>query len=82
MRSAARFLALAVGAAALVACNKAQQATAQNNEMSIDDNLGAGELPANAEIETLPPDESSTTPSNQLQNGYDNPDVNSLDNGH
>jgi hypothetical protein len=35
---------------------------------------------ANADIETLPPDESSTTPSNQLQNGFDNPDVNDLGN--
>ena len=31
---------------------------------------------ANAEIEALPPDESSATPSNQLANGDDNPDVN------
>jgi hypothetical protein len=30
-------------------------------------------------VETLPPDESSTTPSNQLVNGADNPDVNDLD---
>ena len=30
--------------------------------------------PANADIETLPADESSTTPSNQLQNGDDNPE--------
>ena len=31
---------------------------------------------ANADIETLPPDESSTTPSNELATGDDNPDVN------
>ena len=33
---------------------------------------------ANADIEALPPDESSGTPSNQLVNGADNPDVNDL----
>ena len=49
-------------------------------DLSIDDNLSSGQLPGNAQIETLPPDEGSTTPSNQLQNGYDNPDVNDLGN--
>jgi hypothetical protein len=39
-------------------------------------------MPDNAQIETLPPDESSTTPSNQLQTGYDSPEVNDLGNGH
>ena len=37
------------------------------------------EMPANAEIEALPPDESSGTTSNELANGEDNPDVNDLD---
>jgi|KBSSwiStaDraftv2_1062776.scaffolds.fasta_scaffold262790_3 hypothetical protein len=67
-------LALALGAAALTACNKAQPT--QNNEMSIDDNLGVGDLPANADIETLPPDESSVTSNGELVSGNDNPDVN------
>jgi hypothetical protein len=35
---------------------------------------------ANADIEALPPDESSATPSNQLINGEDNADVNDLGN--
>lgn len=35
-------------------------------------------IPANADIETLPPDESTSTPSNELVNGDDNPDVNDL----
>jgi hypothetical protein len=35
---------------------------------------------AAADIETLPADESSTTPTNQLENGFDNPDVNDLGN--
>jgi hypothetical protein len=44
--------------------------------MSIDDNLGVGDLPANADIETLPPDESSVTSNGELVSGNDNPDVN------
>ena len=80
MRNAALILVLALGAAALAACHKAHPQ--QNEAMSLDENIPAGELPDNVDIETLPADESSTTPSNQLQNGYDNPDVNNLGNGH
>ena len=80
MRIAVRILALAVGAAVLAACHKAQPH--QNQAMDIDENVPTNGLPDNADIETLPADESSTTPSNQLQNGYDNPDVNNLGNGH
>ena len=36
------------------------------------------QLRVNADIETLPSDESSSTPSNQLVNGTDNPDVNDV----
>jgi ABC-type uncharacterized transport system auxiliary subunit len=67
-----------LGAAALTlgACHKQQQA-AQNNDMPMDDAVPENEVPAdNAQIETLPADESSATPSNQLQNGFDAPDVN------
>lgn len=64
---------------ALAGCNKQQPA---NQDIAVDDNVAAGQPPPNADIETLPADESSTTPSNQLQNGYDNPDVNNLGNGH
>jgi hypothetical protein len=85
MRNAAKILIFTVGAASLADCSKrpAQNQT-DNQEIAIDDNLGqtAGQLPANAEIETLPQDESSATPSNQLQTGYDNPDVNDLGNNH
>ena len=80
MRIAVRILALALGVAALAACHKAQPQ--QNQSIDIDQNMPASEVPANADIETLPADESSTTPSNQLQNGYDNPDVNNLGNAH
>ena len=65
---------------ALAGCSK--QPPHNNQDMTIDDNLSAGQPPPNAEIETLPADESSTTPSNQLQSGFDNPDVNSFGNGH
>jgi hypothetical protein len=74
---------LIAGAAALASCNKpAAQNQADNQDIAIEDNLGqdSGQIPANAEIETLPQDESSATPSNQLQTGYDNPDVNELGN--
>jgi len=85
MRNAARILILMIGAAAAAGCNKgASKNQMDNQDIAIEDNLGqtAGQLPANAEIETLPQDESSATPSNQLQTGYDNPDVNDLGNGH
>ena len=72
-------IVLMAGAAALAlsACNKKQtQAPDQNNTMSMEDDLMNGGTPDNADIETLPPDESSGTPSNELANGADNPDVN------
>lgn len=81
MRSAPKVLILAIGAAALAACHKPQQTAATNQDLAIDDNLSSGAIPANAEIETLPPDESSSTPSNQLQSGDDKADVNDLGNG-
>ena len=71
---------MALGAAALAACHKAQPQ--QNHAMTIDDNAVAGELPDNAEIETLPPDESSVTSNGELVKGDDNPDVNELGNSH
>jgi hypothetical protein len=83
MRNAARTLILALEAAALAACNKhPSQNEAASQEMSIDGNFVAGQLPANAEIETLPPDESSGTSSGELNSGQDNPDVNDLSNSH
>jgi len=71
---------LALGAAALAACHKAQPQ--QNQAMTIDDNVVASELPDNADIETLPPDESSVTSNGELVKGDDNPDVNELGNSH
>ena len=76
MRNATKVLTLAV--AALVACQRQQQQSTTNQDMPIEGNLAAGELPANADIETLPPDESSETSSGELAKGSDNPDVNDL----
>jgi hypothetical protein len=61
---------LLVGAAlSVAACQKkaADQTVARDNNLA-----------ANADIEALPPDESSETPSNELVNGTDNPEVNDL----
>jgi len=77
MRNAKMIIALGIAAVELGGCHKQQQT--QNNTISIDEGIPDNQVAAgNAEMETLPADESSTTPSNQLQNGFDNPDVNSL----
>jgi len=82
MRNAPKALTVALGAAAIAACHKQPQETASaNQDVSMEDNLSSGQIPENAQIETLPPDESSTTPSNQLQSGDDKPEVNDLGNG-
>jgi len=78
MPNAKIIAALGLAALALGACHKDQQ-QAQNNTISLDEGVPDNEVAAgNADIETLPADESSTTPSSQLQNGSDNPDVNAL----
>jgi hypothetical protein len=64
-------------AAILLGCHKHEQQPADQN-ISIDEGVPANQLGGNADIETLPADESSTTPSNQLANGFDNPDVNDI----
>jgi len=74
MRNAKMIAALGLAALAVGACNKQQPAQDQN--ISMDDGVPDNQMAGNADIETLPADESSTTPSNQLQNGYDNPEVN------
>jgi hypothetical protein len=63
------------GAAALAACHGQQANEAGNQDISIESNLTDGRIPANAEIETLPPDESSEATSGELNSGDDNPDV-------
>jgi hypothetical protein len=70
MRNAHRVLALLLGIAASSACQKNQ-----NNNLVISNDV------ANAtDVEALPPDESSETPSNELINGADNADVSDLNN--
>jgi len=69
MRNAPRRLALLIAIAALAACQKNQ---AEQN-IAIDNDAATP-----TDIETLPADESSTTPSNELVNGADNADVNEL----
>ena len=77
MRNAKMIIALGIAAVALGGCHKQRQT--QNNTISIDEGIPDNQVAAgNLQMETLPADESSTTPSNQLQNGFDNPDVNSL----
>jgi hypothetical protein len=80
MQNAAKLLIVTFGA--LAACQKAQTNQAGNSDMSVEGNLAYGQLPANAEIETLPPDESSVTSSGELNSGDDNADVNDLGNSH
>ena len=65
MPNAARPLLLAAAVAALAAC---QQDRSDQN-IAIDNNV------ANADIEALPPDESSAAPANELDNGAANADA-------
>ena len=78
MRNAKLIIAVGIAALALGACHKQQQVQDQN--IAIDEGVPDNQVAGNADIETLPADESSTTPSNQLANGFDNPDVNDLGN--
>lgn len=82
MPNAAKVLIVAIGLAALGGCHKQQQANASTNEdLSLDDNVSNAQVSENANIETLPADESSTTSSGELKKGEDNPDVNDVGNG-
>jgi hypothetical protein len=66
-------------AGSVTACHKGKAASpASDQNMAVGGPM-TNETMANADIETLPPDESSTTPSNQLESGADAPDVNDLD---
>ncbi len=71
MRDATKLLLALIAAAALAGCNK----PAAENNVAIDINNAAP-----ADIEALPPDESSETSSNELVNGADNADVNDAGN--
>lgn len=83
MRNAPKILVLLIASAALAGCHKQSRQMAEaNQDMGIDDNLTAGQMPSNAVIETLPPDESDQTSNGELEKGDDNPDVNDLGNSH
>ena len=82
MRNAAKILILGVGLVGFGACHRQPKPQVDNQEMSIESNVAEGQIPANADIETLPPDESSGTSSRELNAGDDNPDVNDLSNSH
>ena len=77
MRNARTVIALGAVTLALGGCNKQPQTQDQN--IAIDEGMPT-QVSANADIETLPADESSTTPSNQLQNGFDSPEANEAGN--
>ncbi len=72
MRAAVMMMLLGASPLALAACQKRPP---QDQNIVMDNGTMA-----NADIEALPPDESSETPSNQLINGADNPDSNDLGN--
>jgi hypothetical protein len=80
MPNARMIAAFGIAALALGACQKQQQQQQPDQNISVDAGVPDNQMAGNADIETLPPDESSTTPSNQLQNGFDNPDVNDIGN--
>ena len=73
MPNAPRILIPLLAAAALVACSSGEDAAEEQN-ITID----SGPVPANADIEALPADESSATPSDELANGSAEPGVNDL----
>jgi hypothetical protein len=67
---------------ALTVAACAKQPSQHNQDIAVDEHDPAGQLPPGAEIETLPPDESSVTSNGELAKGDDNPDVNDLGNSH
>ena len=74
MRVALKLLA-AVTVLAAPACQK-QQTKAADQNVGIDEDVLNNGVVGNADIEELPPDESSGTSPNELETGADNPDVN------
>jgi len=69
MRDASKLMLILTVAAGLAACNK----PANENNVVVDNDAATP-----ADVEALPPDESSATPSNELANGEDNADVNDV----
>ena len=75
MRAANAILLLALAPLALTACKKSEQLQDQNIAI---DQPATNETLANADVEMLPPDESSVDSSNELATGADNLDVKDL----
>jgi uncharacterized lipoprotein len=74
MPNAPKLLIAALFVAGVSACHSSQpqqNSGADDNLVSVDNDAATP-----AEVEALPADESSATPSNQLVNGDDGPDVN------
>ena len=63
--------------AAVGGCGK-REPTVDANVIAADNNAEDANAAGPTSFDTLPADESSTTPSNQLVNGLDNPDVNEV----
>jgi hypothetical protein len=81
MRDASKVLILAVAIMTVGGCHRQPQVNASaNDDLSIEDNLSSNQDAGNMDVETLPPDESDTTSSGELNKGNDNPDVNDLGN--
>ena len=68
MRKVTKLLVLGGAILVVAACQKNQS----------DQNIAVDNIAANADVEALPPDESSETPSNELMTGTDNADVGDL----
>ena len=76
MRNALKVLPAFLALAGLSGCHKQEQQADQNAPIDIN-NVSPND------IETLPADESSETPSNELANGFDTDnDVNATGNGY
>jgi hypothetical protein len=75
MRVANPVLLVALAPLAFGACKKSPQPQDQNIAI---DQPATNETLANADVETLPPDESSEDSANELVTGTDNPDVNDV----
>ncbi|HEY8592782.1 MAG TPA: hypothetical protein VIL42_07945 [Sphingomicrobium sp.] len=72
----ARFYIVALAAALLTACGGGEKAATNEENIDVDEGMPTGQIPANADVEMLPADESSATPSSELQNGITAPEAN------
>jgi len=71
MHALFKLLSIGAIAAAATACNNQEQGNADQNIV-----IDSGNIPANADIEALPPDESSGTSTEELENGAADSNVN------